>query len=374
MTIGSSFVCALSRALQSTVPIAGALAVVAITLGGCHPTVDPTTGQARVSILALSAADVAKVNLTVNGPALQQPMVFSLFQEGNAWGGLIGGIPAGGNATFTASAHDGSGTEIFHGQASNVTIAAGQIVTVVITAQQTTAPTPFSNAVPVIDSLVVSATDVVPGAEVQLQATAHDPNPGDTIVYLWTAAAGILSANHAPNVQWTAPTSEGSYELAIQVTDNHGASATTSIIVHVANANGHGQAAVTVQFNQWPTVNQVTATPAWLVLGQPTALAVSAVDGDNDPLAYAWTSSCAGTFSNASASPSFLLSGQPSTSACTLTVTVSDDRGGSTTGELTIPVGMPAVNQAPIIISTLQSATIVDPNSAVTLMIGRAHV
>jgi len=94
MTIGSSFVCTLSRALQSTRPIAGALAVVAMTLGGCHPTVEPTTGQAQVSILALSAADVAKVNLTVNGPALQQPMVFSLFQKGNAWGGLVGGIPA----------------------------------------------------------------------------------------------------------------------------------------------------------------------------------------------------------------------------------------------------------------------------------------
>jgi hypothetical protein len=299
-------------------------------------------------------------------------MVFSLFKQSNLWGGLLGGLPAGGNAMFTASASDNTGAEIFHGQATNVTIVAGQVVTVVITAQQTSAPTPFSNATPVIDALVVSATDVVPGAVVQLQATAHDPNPGDTITYLWTAAAGTLSATNTPNVSWTAPASEGSYELDIKVTDNHGASATTSVTIHVANANGKGQAAVTVQFNQWPVVNQVTATPAWVVLGQPTALVASAVDGDNDPLTYAWTSSCAGTFSDTTAAPSFILSGQPSTSACTLTVTVSDGRGGSTTGDLTVPVGGPTVNQAPIIVSTLQSATIVDPSSAVTLSVQAA--
>jgi len=371
MTIGPNFARTLSRASRSNRLWAGGLAAAAIILGACHPSSDPT-GQARVSILALSAADVAKVNITVTGPALPQPMVFSLFQKGNAWGGLIGGIPTGGSSTFTASARDVSGTEIYHGAASNVTIAAGQIVTVVITAQQTTSPTPFSNAAPVIDSLVVSATDVVPGAVVQLRATAHDPNPGDAITYAWTAADGILSASGTPDVQWTAPTTEGSYALDIKVTDSHGASAGTSVVVHVASANGRGQAAVTVQLNQWPTVNQVTATPAWVVLGQATAFAATASDGDSDPLTYAWTSSCAGTFSDASASPSFLLSGQPSTAACTMTVTVSDGRGGSTTGDLTVAVGVPTINQAPIIVSTLQSATVVDPSSAVTLTVEAA--
>jgi 5'-nucleotidase len=340
----------------------------ATVLGGCHKTPEPT-GQAQVSILALSAADVMKVDLAVSGPALAQPMAFSLFQQGSVWGGLVGGIPAGGNATFTVRASDRSGTEIFHGSAGNVTIVAGQVVTVVIAAQQVTPPTPFSNATPVIDSLVVSSTDVVPGAVVQLHATAHDPNPADTITYSWTAAAGTLSANDTPNVGWTAPASEGSYQLVIKVTDNHGASASTSVTMRVANANVRGQAAVTVQFNQWPIVNQVTATPAWVALGQPTALVATATDGDGDTLAYAWTSSCAGTFSNTTTSPSFLLSGQPGASACTLTVTVSDGRGGSTIGEVILPVGVPTVNQAPIIVSTLQGATIVDPGSAVTLMV-----
>jgi hypothetical protein len=373
MTIKSKFLHTSSRISQSARLFAGALTVATLMIGGCHPSADPM-GQAQVSVLALSTSDVAKVNLTVTGPAFSQPMVFSLFKQSNLWGGLLGGLPAGGNAMFTASASDNTGAEIFHGLATNVTIVAGQVVTVVITAQQTSAPTPFSNATPVIDALVVSATDVVPGAVVQLQATAHDPNPGDAITYLWTAAAGTLSATNTPNVSWTAPASEGSYELDIKVTDNHGASATTSVTIHVANANGKGQAAVTVEFNQWPVVNQVTAKPAWVVLGQPTALAASAVDGDNDPLTYAWTSSCAGTFSDTTAAPSFMLSGQPSTSACTLTVTVSDGRGGSTTGDLTVPVGIPTLNQAPVVLATVQSTASAHPGQTITLQASAADL
>jgi 3',5'-cyclic AMP phosphodiesterase CpdA len=366
MTIESKLVRALSRLSRSARLFAGALTVVALMIGGCHPS-DSPSGQVQVSVLALSSADVAKVKLTVTGPAFSQPMVFSLFKQSNQWGGLLGGLPAGGGAMFTASASDSTDTEIFHGQATNVAIVAGQVVTVVITAQQTSAPPPFSNATPVIDSLVVSATDVVPGAVVQLQAAAHDPNAGDTLTYLWTAAAGTLSATSTPSVTWTAPASEGSCELDIKVADNHGASATTSVTIHVANANGKGQAAVTVQLNQWPTVNQVTATPAWVVLGQSTALVASAVDGDSDPLTYAWTSSCAGTFSNTTAAPSFMPSGQPSASACAFTVTVSDGRGGSTTGDLTVPVGVPTLNQAPVVFATVQSNTSAHPGQTITL-------
>jgi len=371
MTMGRKVLGIFTHGPRSAPLLAALLTMTALTGSGCQPSADPA-GQVQVSILALASADVTKVDLTVAGPAFSQPRVFSLFKQSNQWGGLLGGLPVGGNATFTASASDHSGNEIFHGQASNVTIVAGQVVTVVITAQQTNAPAPFTNATPVIDSLVVSATDVAPGAVVALQATAHDPNPGDTLTFLWTAAAGTLSDTGTPGIAWTAPTSEGSYGLDIKVTDNRGASATTSVAIHVANGNGKGQAAVTVQLNQWPTVNQLTATPAWVVLGQPTALRVSAMDGDGDPLTYAWTSACPGTFSDATATPSFALSAQSSASACIITVTVSDGHGGSTTGDVTVPVGTPKVNQAPVVLSTVQSATSAHPGQTLTLQASAA--
>ena len=352
--------------------LAAIFAIAALAASACGRQAVGPQGQARVSVLALSAAKVAKVNLTVSGPAFPQPKVYSLFKDDTAWGGLIGGLPAGSNAMFLATAADSSGTVIYAGQASNVTVVAGTIVTVMITAQQTTAPPPFSNAVPVIDSLMVSATDVAPGDVVQLKATAHDPNAGDTITYAWSASDGALSSGNGTATTWLAPVTEESYHVDLKVTDNHGASAGISVTLHVARGNGNGKAAVTVQLNTWPTVSQVTASPAWVVLGQPTALAASASDSDGDALTYAWTSTCAGTFSNASASPSFLLSGQPGTSACTMTVTVSDGRGGSTSGDVTMPVGTPTVSQAPIIVSTVQSASLVGPNATVNLFVQAA--
>ena len=105
MTIKSKFLHTSSRISQSARLFAGALTVATLMIGGCHPSTDPM-GQAQVSVLALSTSDVAKVNLTVTGLAFSQPMVFSLFKLCNLWGGLLGGLPAGGNAMFTASASD----------------------------------------------------------------------------------------------------------------------------------------------------------------------------------------------------------------------------------------------------------------------------
>jgi hypothetical protein len=346
--------------------LAGVLGLAALVLTGCHPSASPE-GQVQVSVLALSSAGVAKVDLTVSGPAFTHPMVFSLFKQDSQWSGLLAGLPVGSNTRFVASALDSTGKEIFRGEADNITVVAGQIVTVLITAQQTEAPAPFANAVPVIDSLMLSSRDVVPGATVELRVTAHDPNASDTITYAWSAADGTLTGTSSPNVTWTAPSSEGSYAIDIKVTDNHGAVAATSVVVRVANANGKGQAAVAVELNQWPVVNQMAATPAWIIPGQPTALVATASDGDGDALTYAWTSSCAGTFSDATAVPSFTLSGQPSTSSCTVTVTVSDARGGTTTGEVVLPESAPTLNQAPVLVATTASAPSAHPGQSVTL-------
>lgn len=354
---------------HSTLFLVGLLALTSLALGACHGTAEPQ-GQADVSVLALSSADVTAVNLTVAGAGLSQPKVFSLYQRSTAWGARIS-LPVG-TATFTASALDATGVELFRGAAAPVTIVNGQVAIVTITAQQVAAPTPYSNAVPVIDSIVVSAASVAPGAVVRLQATAHDPNAGDTLSYLWTANAGTLSSPSALSTAWTAPAAEGDVTLTLTVRDNHGSSAATSIVIHVSGANASGQADVTVTFNQWPVVSQVTAAPARLVPGQATALAATASDGDGDLLTYAWTSSCLGGFSDASSpAPTFTLSGVPGAipPACTLTATVSDGHGGHTTGDLTVPTGDTSIDQAPVVLSTLQSLSVVAPGAAVTLSV-----
>jgi hypothetical protein len=69
--------------------------------------------------------------------------------------------------------------------------------------------------------------------------------------------------------------------------------------------------------------------------------AVRATAPDGDPLTYAWTADCAGTFSATGVrEPDFTL-GAVDDALCMLTVEVSDGRGGQTTGSITIATGAP---------------------------------
>src|ERR1019366_6010269 len=55
--------------------------------------------------------------------------------------------------------------------------------------------------------------------------------------------------------------------------------------------------------------------------------------------------------------------------SCDLTVTVSDGKGGSTTGQTTLPVGKPVAVQAPSIVDSAQSASVVDGSGTVTFSV-----
>ena len=351
----------MKRTLSSPRPVTHLAALLAsLALAACStpPSTEPSSGTAEMQVLALSSADVTTVSVTVAGPALPSPRVSSLFARGGQWGGILGGLPAGTGYTFTVAAKDLAGTLIYSGAASNVTILRGQTAMVIITAQQATPPDAFHNAIPAIDSLVLSSTSVTPGDQVSVKVTAHDPNAQETIAFQWLATCGTFANASAANTTWTAPAVAGPCSLSIKVTDQHGATVTASATINVDSANGKGQAQVSVSTNTWPVITDLAAAPnGCLDAGAPTTLTVTASDADKDPLTYAWSTSCAGIFSaSGAASPSFVLaSGQ--TGVCTLTVVVSDGRGGSTTGELTLPIGKPAFNQAPVIADFVQSAS-----------------
>jgi hypothetical protein len=333
------------------------------------------TGGADLSVHQFTALNPSSVVATVSGPALPAPKTFSLSARGTSgtWGALIGALPVGSNYVFTVSASDQSNPPVnYGGTASNVAIIKDQVTAVIIVAQQSSAPTPFKNAVPVIDSLVLSSTNVVPGASVSVKATAHDPNVGDTITFAWSASPGpdgFAPASAATTV-WTAPATEGDQALTVTVTDNHGASTSASVVVHVSASNGRGQADVNVRFNNWPTVTDLVAAPGYIVLGAPTSLTVTANDSDGDTLSYLWTSSCASAvFSATAAATTVTLPAGATVSSCDFTVTVSDGKGGSTIGQTTLPVGKPAAIQAPVIIDSVQSVGIVDVSGGVNFAV-----
>ena len=146
------------------------LAACGLALVGCGGERDE--GGAEVVVQALSAADVARVTLTITGDGIAAPIVNDLTRVGAQWVGRINAIPAGAARTFDAAARDGAGTLLYQGQAI-VDIGAGERVVVAIVAQQAAAPAPFANSAPVNESLVASRSEVAPGDRITLIATAR---------------------------------------------------------------------------------------------------------------------------------------------------------------------------------------------------------
>lgn len=360
----------------SLLPLAALSALMA--LSACKDEQPAMLGGADLTVHALGALEVGSVVATVSGPALTAPRSVPLFERGSAgsadtWGGVIGSLPVGSNYVFSVSARDSSNALIYTGSTAGMAIVKDQITSVVITAQQAVASPPFANAVPVIDAVALSSSNLAPGATLSAKATAHDPNPSDTITYAWSVspAKDGFSAPSAAGTNWTAPVSEGDQTLVLTVTDNHGASTTASMVVHVSASNGSGQADVEVRFNAWPVVTDLVAAPGYLVLGAATSLTVSASDADGDVLSYAWASTCGGGVFSAptAASTSFTLPLGASAASCDFAVTVDDGRGGSTTGRTTLPVGKPLTITAPIITGSFQSVVAVGPGGKVTFSV-----
>jgi hypothetical protein len=342
--------------------------------GGCGKgggAASTPSGSAEVSVMALSTSDVASATVTISATDIANPIVVSLVATGGTWGGTIGQIPAGSNRTFTLSARDSAGVEQYHGTVTGVTITAGQTTTVVITAQQVTPPPPHNNAAPVIDGLAASAVTVAPGSVVSLTVTAHDPNPGDTLTYAWSAAAGTFTSPSAPSTNWTAPSTAGTVHITIDVHDQLNAHATMSLDISVVAGQGQGSATITVSLNTWPVISDVAANPTRVDAGQAVALNVVAADSDGDALSYLWSCDCQGTFSDTTAiNPSFTLTAVPTSNACTVTVTVQDGKGGSDTGSIAIAAGpAPAVALPPTILSAYQSASSAAAGQAITMSV-----
>ena len=320
------------------------IALLVLVTAGCT-TSSPGSGSAQV-IAELSSADVSAVRLTVTGSGIASPITSALVKSGATWTATVGEIPAGPARVFHADALDAGEHVLYTGQATTA-IAADQQTAVMIVLQQVDPPPPYGNSAPAIDAIVLSGNTVAPGGTVTATVTAHDPD-GDAMTYAWSASGGSFGAGNAAGVTWTAPATEGAQSLTIQVSDPSGAKAVQTVTIQVAVPVEEGSAEVTIGVNNWPITARVDAVPTRIDAGESTALAVSASDADGDALRYAWSASCAGAFSDTTAArPTFTLATAPSGHACTLTVIVSDGRGGQDAGALTIQAGP----SAPVIIA-----------------------
>lgn len=194
---------------------------------------------------------------------------------------------------------------------------------------------------PKITSVTASASSVVVGNTLTFSVNATDAN-GHLVLYRWSdnCGDGFKHGATMKTVTWTGP-SVGTCTIKVDVRDVYDAFATATLNVSVlagTPAPGPGAAQVEVEANAWPYIDRIPRTP--------TGFASQAYDPDGDPLTYAWSLvNCAGR-AGAGQNTTFAWSSVPA-GACTVRLTVSDGRGGSATGDVTIDNSSPPVQFGP---------------------------
>lgn len=218
------------------------LPLVLASLAGCQPPAlveEATTGSIRMSVSLPSSApgEVSRISVTVSAPDMASN-TFDLTLTGGVWGGVLQGLPAGQARVFVAQAFDASNTRRYEGRVTGVTITAGVTGQVSLSLQDVAPSPPYSNETPILDSLLASTTQVAPGGNVSLLASAHDPDSGDTVSYAWTAPAGSFASPSQASTTWTAPSTPGPVTLTLTVSDSRGASLTATLTLTVSASTG----------------------------------------------------------------------------------------------------------------------------------------
>lgn len=244
-----------------------------------------------------------------------------------------------------------------------VTVASKSAQTVTLVLQQNVAlwpPTTFTDAAPVIDSLLASTQTLDSGdaaASLSLAASASDRDGlADLASFAWSAtyapplgagvSPGVFSTPAALATTWRPPAGyEGDVTFVFGATDRKGLRASLAIAVNVSPRNGFGSLVVIVGLNNFPDVNRIAASNAQLAPGAHAQVSVDAADADGDPLSYRWSDGCGGAFADPSAATTDWQA-PPAAASCALTVAVEDltravppaARGGRNVATLTVSV------------------------------------
>lgn len=184
---------------------------------------------------------------------------------------------------------------------------------------------PTGNQPPVIGSLTAAQNQTSPGATVNIQSVASDPN-GDVLNFKWTATGGSFVDSGQANTTWRAPKELGSYVIKLTVDDGKGGTAEQTVTIAVGS-------------NHPPVISSLTANPPSLQFAQTTTLTCAASDPDGDPLQYAWNDADEGSLSGIGNTVSWT---SPSKNGdFTVYVIVSDGKGGESKQQIVITVAAP---------------------------------
>ena len=178
----------------------------------------------------------------------------------------------------------------------------------------------LANHRPAITSLEAEPERVIPSGSCQIACNASDAD-GDELSYNWSAGGGEINGEGA-TVTWTAPRSEGSYNVTVTVTDGRGGEVMDYVIIEV-------------RANKSPTINSLTADAAWTLPSGTIQVTCTASDPDGDELSYEW-STTGGNISGTGAVVSWIAPEE--VGIYDVTVVVKDGHGSSATDSVPISV------------------------------------
>ena len=132
--------------------------------------------------------------------------------------------------------------------------------------------TMLANHRPVITNLAAEPERVLPLGTCQIVCNATDPG-GYELSYNWSASGGKITGEGAA-ITWTAPSSVGSYNVTVTVSDSQGAEAKDYRTITVNNP---------------PTITSLVANASWTTPSGTIQVTCAASDPDRDELSYEWT-------------------------------------------------------------------------------------
>lgn len=299
------------------------LAVTILFISGCAPPNQPpviTSLQAeRELVLTLESCQVECVASDPEGGELDY--------EWHASGGSISGE----GATTTWIAPDEGGEYIV---SVNVTDGDGNWATqsVTIAARE--------NHCPEIVDLKASEEWIMPSGNCTISCEASDPD-NDSLSYEWLASGGNITGK-GDTVTWVAPEDIGNYTITVVVTDEFGGEGSASLSIKVA-------------FNKLPIIKNLIVTAkhiyeqkylakiseGYYKVGKGISYEIkcTASDPDGDELFYEWSTD-GSSISGKGATVTFTAPGWSTEgiSPLTVTITVSDSNGGTTTDSIAFTV------------------------------------
>lgn len=197
------------------------------------------------------------------------------------------------------------------------------------------APEP-ENQPPVIH-VVAAESEVLGLAECQVSCEATDAD-GDDLSYSWSAPDGGVLKGEGHSVIWSAPDVAGDYTMRVVVADGDGAEASDSLTITVRSGPNQLPAIISLVVTL-PDQSSVTmgeaVKPTTIARWDTAEVQCNAEDPDGDELSFNW-STTGGKVHGEGDRIGWIAPGQAGN--YTITVTVSDGRGGEAQGSVDFEV------------------------------------